>query len=190
VALAALYPLWGALLGGAGAALFLRSSLLPDIPAVLGLLLMWILLAVIEERFLHAPRWRHTLGAAILTPVWFYVFGSLSSTRLVLIAVSAHSVSRASVIAMAWVSRPAKEGMALSKNLDSFSAGLAIACGAVAAFLCGFRPAVIMILAAFLIVRVAREWYYRQLGGINATALSLTQRGTELSTLLIAAFVT
>ena len=185
MAIAALYPLWGALIGGTGAALLLRSSFF--LPWVL---LAWIAFAFLEERFLHAPRGRHVLGAVVLTPVWFYVFGSLHSSRLVLTAVTAHAVSRASVIALAWVSRPAKEGMRLSKNLDSFSAGLAIACGALPAFLCGFRPAVVMILAAFLILRVGREWYYRQLGGINATALSLTQRATELSTLLIVALVT
>jgi cobalamin synthase len=190
VAIAALYPLWGAFLGGAGVAVFFKAfPLIPSVSAALWLLIAWMLLAVAEQRFLHVPGWRHVLGAAVLTPVWFYVLGSANPTRLVLAALAAHSLSRASVIAMAWVSRPSQEGMALSKKLDSFSAGLAIACGGVTAFLCGIRPAVLMLLLAFLILRLARQWYYHNLGGINATALSLTQRATELSTLLIAVFV-
>lgn len=162
---------------------------MPSVSAALWLLIAWMFLAAGEERFLRVPGWRHILGAATLSPVWFYVLGSVNPTRLVLVALAAHSVSRASVIAMAWVSRPAKDGMALSKTLDSFSAGLAIASGAITAFLCGIRPAVLMLLLAFLIIRLARQWYYHNLGGINATALSLTQRATELSTLLIAVFV-
>jgi cobalamin synthase len=190
VAVAALYPLWGALLGGAGVALFLRASaLMPSVFAAAWLLVAWILAGIAEERFLHVPGWRHFLGAAVMSPVWFYVLGSANSSRLVLVALASHSISRASVIAMAWVSRPAKDGMALSKKLDSFSAGLAIACGGIAAFLCGIRPAVLMLLVAFLILRLVREWYYHRLGGINTTALSLTQRTTELSTLLVAVFV-
>jgi cobalamin synthase len=109
--------------------------------------------------------------------------------RAVLVALAAHTISRALVIAMAWMSRPTAAGMALSRKLDSISAGFAIACGAVTAFLFGFRPGFIMTLVGILILRLVRQRYYTQLGGVNTTALSLTQHATELSTLLIAIFI-
>lgn len=188
---AALYPLWGALLGGTDTVLWLRPFFfMPFLFAAGWLLIVWLLAGVAEARFLAVPAWRHVLGAVALSPVWFYVLVNvISDRRLLLVAVAAHSVARASVVAMAWVSRPAKEGVALCTNLNSLSAGLAIGCGGIAALLCGIRPAVLMLLVGSLVIRLLREWYYRRLGGINATALSITQRITELSTLLIAVFV-
>jgi cobalamin synthase len=177
--------LWGALWGGLGAAWFLRQSH----STALWLPFLWIVVAGVEDRFLQVTGWWHILGATALLPVWFYFLGQLDPMRAALVALAAHTISRALLIVMAWISRPTAAGMALSRKIDSIAAGFAIACGAVTAFLFGFRPGFIMILVGFLILRLIRQRYYTQLGGVNTTALSLTQHTTELSTLLIAIFL-
>jgi cobalamin synthase len=185
VAIAGLYPLWGALWGGLATAWFLRQ---PHSVA-LWLPFLWLVVAGLEGRFLNAVGWWHIAGAAAVLPVWLYFIRELDPTRLLLAALAAHTISRASAIVMVWISRPTAAGMALSKKLDSFAAGFAIACGAATAFLFGFRPGFIIMLVGFLILRLIRQRYYEQQGGVNTTALSLTQHATELTTLLIAVYI-
>ena len=142
---AAFYPLWGALLGGGGAVLFLRSALMmTPVSAAAWLVIGWIVIAAAEAAISACPvlashSWR---GSGWSGLIWLLAKFSvkLHSTDLVLIAIVSHSVARASVIAMTWVSRPSREGMTLQET-DSFSAGLAIACGALTALLRGIRPA-------------------------------------------------
>jgi hypothetical protein len=185
VAVAGLYPLWGAFWGGLAAAWFLRQSH----SVALWLPFLWIAVAGVEDRFLPVRGWWHILGATALLPVWLYFLSQLDPTRALLAALAAHTLSRALVIVMAWISRPTAAGMVLSRKLNSIAAGFAIACGAAAAFLFGFRPGFIMILVGILTLRLIRQRYYTQLGGVDTTALSLTQHATELSTLLLAIFV-
>jgi cobalamin synthase len=185
VAIAGLYPLWGALWGGLAAAWFLRQS---HFVALL-LPLLWIAVAGVEDRLLPVTGWWHILGATALCPIWFYFLGQLDPMRAVLVALASHTISRALLIVMAWISRPTAAGIALSRKLNSIAAGFAIACGAVTAFLFGFRPGFIMILVGILTLRLIRQRYYTQLGGVNTTALSLTQHATELTTLVIGVYI-
>lgn len=185
MAVAGLYPVWGVLWGGLATAWFLRQ---PHSVA-LWLPFLWLAAAAIEQRFLAGVGWWHILGAAAVLPVWFYFLSQLDPARLLLAALAAHTISRASAIVMVWISRPTAAGMVLSKKLDSFAAGFAIACAAVTAFLFGFRPGFIMMLVGFLILRLIRQRYYDRQGGVNATALSYTQHATELTTLLIAVYI-
>ena len=184
MAIAGLYPLWGALWGGLAAAWFLRQ------PYSIGLWLpfLWIIVAGIEARFLSFAGWWHVLGALVLLPVWFFYLGQLDPMHAVPVALAAHTISRALLIVIVWISRPTAAGMALSRKLDSIGAVFAIACGTVTAFLFGFRPGSIMILVGFLTVRLIRQRYYGRFGGVNTMALSLTQHATELTTLLIAVY--
>jgi len=187
VAVAGLYALWGGLLGGAGATLYLRAGATNS--AVACLLLAWLFLAMPEAVLFRIPLWRHVLGAAGVSLCWVPLLRQIDSVRLVPVAIATHALSRASAIALIWVSRPSRDGMALARKLDSFSACIAIACGTAAAVYCGLRPAVLMVLVSTLVLRGVRHWFYQNSGGVNPTALSVAQHATELSTLLIASFV-
>jgi cobalamin synthase len=146
-------------------------------------------MAAIEERVFRIPPGRHILGVALLSFCWFVFLRHQWRNAVGPVVFVTQTVSRAAAIAIAWVSRPAKEGMGLARKLTTVSAAIAIACGCFAALTWGIRSATLMLLACFLIIRLVREQYYRRLGGITPTALSITQRMTELSTLLVATFV-
>jgi hypothetical protein len=187
VAVAGLYALWGALLGGAGATLFLRANATSS--AAVYLVLAWLFLAVLEAALFRIPLWRHLLGAALVGLCWLPLLLRGDSARLLPIAIAIQALSRASAIALIWVSRPSAEGLDLARKLDSVSAAIGVTCGVVAALLCGLRPAVFMLLVNTLILRGVRHWFYKNRGGVNPTALSVAQHATELSTLVIASFV-
>jgi hypothetical protein len=187
--IAGLYPLWGALSGGLVPFHFLGQDKTLSTSRTLLILLVWLLLSVIEERVFRIPFGRHILGAAALGVCWFPLLWHKYAYGYLLDALASQTVSRAAAIALAWISRPNKRGMSLTRNMNSVSAGIALACGGVGALLQGPRRAGMIVAVSFLITRAIRGWYYRDQGGINPTALSLTQRASELSTLLIAVFV-
>ncbi len=182
---AGLYPLWGALWGGLGATWFLRQ---PHSTALWLPFLWW------RSRASKNNSFPDLAGGTFSAQPRSGRFGSISSIGQTLrawslAALAAHTISRALVIVMAWISRPTAAGFALSKKMNSFAAGFAIACGAVTAFLFGFRPGVIIMLVGFLILRLVRQHFYNRHGGINTRALSLAQHATELSTLLVALYL-
>ena len=148
------------------------------------------MVAGIEQRFLTATGWWHILGAAEILPFWFYFyFLRVDPARLLPAALAAHTISRTLVIVMLWISRPTAAGMVLSKKMDSVAASFAIVCGAITTFVFGARPGLIILLVGFLTLRLVRQRFYEKHGGINTTALSITQHATELTTLLIAVLI-
>jgi len=94
------------------------------------------------------------------------------------------------MIALIWLSRPAAEGLAIGKALHTGTAVMSILAGTGAALLCGIRPAILMVLAAYIVIRAIREYWYKRRGGVDALSLSLTLRIAELATLLIGVFIT
>ena len=82
----------------------------------------------------------------------------LATPRVVETLIAAQTVPRAAMVAMAWFSRPAGSGLgyALASTLSTPAAVAAMAQGAAAALLCGWRPGFAMIAGSVLIVQASR----------------------------------
>jgi cobalamin synthase len=96
--------------------------------------------------------------------------------------IATQAVPRAAIVGLAWVSRPTGTGVgyALSSTLTTPAAVAALAQGVLAAFLCGARAGVVMIVGTFLIARFAREYSYQRWGGVNANCLGATEQIIEI----------
>jgi adenosylcobinamide-GDP ribazoletransferase len=111
----------------------------------------------------------------------------IATPRFVETMIAAQAVPRAAMVAMAWCSRPAGSGLgfALASTLSTPAALAAIAQGAVAALLCGWRPGLAIIGGSVLMVQAARAWFYRSLGGVNGDCLGFTEQLLEVFILLL-----
>jgi cobalamin synthase len=188
LAIAALYPFWGAILGAIPPFLFPFDFVVTPTRPVVFVLAMWLIASVVEERALRVPFGRHILGAGILCLFWFPILKNVSVDRVAPLTFATQVISRSAAIVFVWISRPDARGMALSRKMNRTAAAIAIGCAFLTAVSFGIRHALVILLACFLILRVCREAYYKRLGGINPTAISLTQHATEISTMLIVAF--
>jgi adenosylcobinamide-GDP ribazoletransferase len=106
----------------------------------------------------------------------------LATPRVLETMIAAQAVPRAAMVAMAWCSRPAGSGLghALASTLSTPAAFVAMALGAAAALLCGWRPGLAMIAGSVLIVQAARAWFYVRLGGVNGDCLGFTEQLIEI----------
>ncbi len=205
------FPLVGAMIGAAGAGLFLAASLV--LPAPLASLLtvaFWTMisgvlhedgLADVADAF-RAGRSRArmleilkdsrigTYGAvAIVLSVaarW-QALQHIPASKILAVCIAAHAVPRAAIVALAWVSRPAGDGLGLvfSSSLTSMAAIGAILQGVAAAMLPGWRPALLLVAGAYAIVRGARAYFYHRIGGINGDCLGATEQLLEIFILIL-----
>ena len=177
----ALLPLFGAALGAAGGALFLHAArVLPATPAALIAVALWIAAphALPGDR----PRIWAQLGAGVM---WCLLLARLSVSladpqRLLLTCLVGQTVPRAAVVAIAWVSRPAPEGLKLAGRMQSWQASMAVASGVFAASLRGARIGTAVVVGCYLIVRAARAWCYRRKGGIDGTGIAAVHLAVEV----------
>ena len=179
---AAFFPLVGAMLGAAGASVYLLvEAAFPASIAALATVAFWIAISgVLHEDGLadvadavRAGRTRErmlailkdsrigTFGAvAILLSVLarWQALESLATPRVLEAMIASQAVPRAAMVAMTWCSRPAGSGLgfALSSTLSTPVALVAIAQGVAAALLCGWRPGLMIIAGSVLIVQAAR----------------------------------
>jgi adenosylcobinamide-GDP ribazoletransferase len=208
---AAFFPLVGAIIGAAGAGVyFLTAKAFPASIASLATVAFWIAISgVLHEDGLadvadavRAGRTREqvlsilkdsrigTYGAvAILLSVLarWQALEFLATPRVMETMIAAQAVPRAAMVAMAWCSRPAGSGLgfALASTLGTPAAVAAMAQGAAAALLCGWRPGLAMIAGSVLIVQASRAWFYRRLGGVNGDCLGFTEQVLEIFVLLL-----
>jgi adenosylcobinamide-GDP ribazoletransferase len=203
---AAWFPLVGAALGGAGAGVYLLAlRALPASLAALACVAFWTAASgVLHEDgpadvagAMRAGRTRrHVLD--ILKHSRLGAFGAIAVVLSVLarwkaleyfagpnilaMCIAAQSVPRAAIIGLAWVSRPAGTGLgyALSSTLSTPAAIAALVQGVLAAFLCGARAGAVIIMGAFLIARLARQYFYKRLGGVNGNCLGATEQLLEI----------
>jgi len=208
---AAFFPLVGAMLGAAGAGIYLlTSAAFPISIAALATVGFWVVISgVLHEDGLadvadavRAGRSRDrmlailkdsrigTYGAiAVLLSVLarWQALESLATPRVLEVLIASQAVPRAAIVAMAWCSRPAGSGLgaALASTLGTPAALVAIAQGAVAALLCGWRPGLILIAGSVLVVQALRGWFYRRLGGINGDCLGFTEQALEIFVLVM-----
>ncbi|MBL8177256.1 MAG: adenosylcobinamide-GDP ribazoletransferase [Bryobacterales bacterium] len=96
------------------------------------------------------------------------------------------AVSRAALVAQAWVSRPVGDGLgaAFSRDLDSITAVFAIASGVAFAFLPGVAAGAAILVAAGLSTSVLNRWFDARLGGVNGDCLGATCLVSETFALL------
>jgi cobalamin synthase len=111
----------------------------------------------------------------------------LATPRVLETLIASQAVPRAAMVAMAWCSRPAGSGLgfALASTLGTPAAVIAMAQGAAAALVCGWRPGFAMIAGSVLIVQAARAWFYRRIGGVNGDCLGFTEQLTEIFILMM-----
>jgi adenosylcobinamide-GDP ribazoletransferase len=208
---AALFPLVGAMLGAAGAGVFLLTAkAFPVSIAALATVAFWIAISgVLHEDGLadvadavRAGRSRERV-LAILKDSRIGAFGAiaillsvlarwqalehLATPRVVETLIASQAVPRAAIVAMAWCSRPVGSGLgsALASTLSTPAAVAAIAQGAAAALLCGWRPGFAMIAGSVLIVQGSRAWFYKRIGGVNGDCLGFTEQLIEIFILLM-----
>ena len=208
---AAFFPLVGAILGAAGAGVYLLTAkAFPMSIAALATVAFWVLISgVLHEDGLadvadavRAGRTRDrvlsilkdsrigTYGAvAILLSVLarWQALEYLATPRVFETLIAVQAVPRAAMVAMAWCSRPAGSGLgyALSSTLSTPAAIAAMAQGAAAALLCGLRPGLAMMAGSVLIVQASRGWFYVRLGGVNGDCLGFTEQLIEIFILLM-----
>jgi adenosylcobinamide-GDP ribazoletransferase len=212
---AVFFPFVGAVLGAAGAGIFLGGSrVVPSSVAALLTVAFWSMISGVlhedgladvadalragrtQEKMLHILKDSRigTFGAmavALSVLVRWQALDHLVTSRgdlgILEICVAAQAVPRAAMVALAWVSRPAGVGLghAFSSTLTTTGAVLAMAQGIAAALLCGLSAAVVMIGGAYVIVRLGRWYFYRRIGGVNGDCLGATEQLLEIFVLLL-----
>ncbi len=205
------FPLVGAILGAAGAGIFLGlARLLPLSIAALVVVAFWAAISgVLHEDGLadsadafRAGRSREKM-AAILKDSRIGTYGAVAIVLSVVARwqavehiyginifaafVAAQAVPRAAMVALAWVSRPAGSGLghAFAATLTTPAALLAAAQGIAASFACGVRPGLTIVLGSYLILRLAQFYFYRRIGGVNGDCLGAAEQILEIFILVL-----
>jgi adenosylcobinamide-GDP ribazoletransferase len=208
---AILFPLVGALLGAAGAGLFIAASfILPTPIAALIAVAFWTLISgVLHEDGLadvadamRAGRTREKM-LAILKDSRIGTYGAVAivlsivarwqalehvpAPRILEVCILAQAVPRAAIVALAWASRPSGDGLgyAFSSSLTTTGSLIAIAQGIAASMLLGWRPGLLIVAGAYLIVRGARTYFYKRIGGVNGDCLGATEQLLEIFILIL-----
>ena len=205
------FPIVGAILGAVGAGLFIAASLaLPASLAALLTVTFWTLTSgVLHEDGLadvadamRAGRTREKM-LAILKDSRIGTYGAVAivlslvarwqalehvpAPRILAVCILAQSGPRAAMVALAWLSRPSGDGLGLafSSSLTTTGSLIAIAQGLAASMLLGWRPALLILAGAYLIVRGARAYFYKRIGGVNGDCLGATEQLLEIFILVL-----
>lgn len=205
------FPIVGAILGAAGAGLFIAASLaLPISLAALLTVTFWTMISgVLHEDgladvadALRAGRSPEKM-LAILKDSRIGTYGAVAivlslvarwqalqhipAPRILVVCIVAQAVPRAAMVALAWVSRPSGDGLGLafSSSLTTTGALIAMAQGVAASMLPGWRAGLLIIAGTYLIVRGARGYFYKRIGGVNGDCLGATEQLLEIFILIL-----
>jgi adenosylcobinamide-GDP ribazoletransferase len=205
------FPLVGAMLGAAGAGLFMAASfILPTSIAALIAVTFWTMITgVLHEDGLadvadamRAGRTRERM-LAILKDSRIGTYGAVAivlsivarwqaldhipAPRILEVCIVAQTVPRAAMVSLAWLSRPSGDGLgyAFSSSLTTTGSLIAIAQGVIASMLLGWRPSLLILAGAYLIVRGARTYFYKRIGGVNGDCLGATEQLLEIFILIL-----
>ena len=171
----------GAVAGAAGAGIYIAvSRALPPSLAALACVLFWAAVSrPVKEKRAGAFHW---IALAISVAARWLALDHFAGPSLLATCIAAQAVPRAAMLGLAWTSRPAGDGSgyALASTLGTPAALLALAQGAVAAFFCGARAGVVILLGSFLIARLLRSYFYRRSGGVNGDCLGAAEQTLEI----------
>jgi adenosylcobinamide-GDP ribazoletransferase len=207
---AAFFPLVGALLGLCGAGLLKALSwALPPGAAALGVVLFWVLvtgalhedgLADCADAFrahrspdiIHEILKDSRIGAFGALALIFSIglrwqaLTSLATPALPLL-VASQTVSRAALVALAWISRPAGDGLGAQfcTRMSTWSALAAVVIGVGAAIFCGLRLGWVIIGLTTLLVFGARRYFQARIGGVTGDCLGALSQVVETAILLV-----
>jgi adenosylcobinamide-GDP ribazoletransferase len=205
------FPLVGAILGAAGAGIFIAANLvLPISLAALIVIAFWIMISgVLHEDGLadvaDAMRAGRTPEKmlAILKDSRIGTYGAVAivlsmiarwqalqhvpAPRILAVCIMAQAVPRAAMVSLAWLSRPSGEGLGLafSSSLNTIGSLIAIAQGILFSMLLGWRPGLLILAGAYLIVRGARAYFYKRIGGVNGDCLGAVEQLLESFILIL-----
>jgi adenosylcobinamide-GDP ribazoletransferase len=205
------FPLVGAMLGAAGAGLFIAVSFVypPSIAALIAVSFWTIISGVLHEDGLadvadamRAGRTRERM-LAILKDSRIGTYGAVAivlsivarwqamehvpAQHILFVCVVAQSVPRAGIVALAWLSRPSGDGLGLafSSSMTTTGAMIAIVQGFAVTMLLGWRPGLLILAGAYLIIRGARAYFYKRIGGVNGDCLGATEQFLEIFVLIL-----
>jgi adenosylcobinamide-GDP ribazoletransferase len=208
---AVFFPLIGAILGAAGAGVMIAASfVLPiSIAALLTVAFWTIVSGVLHEDGLADVADAMRVGRsrakmlAILKDSRIGTYGAVAivlsivarwqalqhvpPARILLVCIVVQSVPRAAMVVLAWTSRPSGDGLGLAflSSLTTTGAILALAQGLIASMLLGWRPGLLIVAGTYLIVRGARAYFYKRIGGINGDCLGATEQLVEIFVLIL-----
>jgi adenosylcobinamide-GDP ribazoletransferase len=184
---AILFPLLGAILGAAGAALFIAMSpiLSPSIAALIAVA-FWTLIAGVLHEEGSLGIYAYVAIVLSVAAKW-QALVQIPSPRILEVCIIAQTVPRTAIVALAWLSRPSvgRVGYEFSASLGTTGSLLAIAQGLVASMLLGWHPGLLILTGTYLIARAVRTWFYKRVGGVNADALGLTAQLLEIFILVL-----
>jgi len=205
------YPIVGAALGAAGAVILelLTPAVSRELAAALVLIFWAYLTGALHEDGLADcfDAFRKGRPAdkvhAILKDSRIGAFGALALILAILLRwqalvqlmpptlpamVAAGALSRAAVVALAWTSRPAGTGTAMTfaAQLTTPAALSAIFFGLAAAALCPFRLAWSAVSMTVLLVFAARKFFQARIGGVTGDGLGALSLVTESAILVLA----
>jgi adenosylcobinamide-GDP ribazoletransferase len=91
------------------------------------------------------------------------------------------------MVVLAWCSRPSGDGLGLAflSSLTTAGALAAVAQGLAASMILGWRPGFLIVCLAYIIVRGARAYFYKRIGGVNGDCLGATEQLVEILTLVL-----
>jgi hypothetical protein len=130
-------------------------------------------------------------GLAALVWIATFVHQGASRTgvlRMAVIAAAAQCISRAGAVALAWTSQPAAGGLELCARLRISAVVPALLTGVLAASMTGLRIGIALLVGAYLILRGARDWFYRRHAGIDGDDIAYARMTVECFTVLLASF--
>jgi adenosylcobinamide-GDP ribazoletransferase len=181
-----LFPVVGAVLGWIGArSLGLLTPWLGNALAVLLVLALWCILtgARHEIGLLRCLGQLGTVALVFLTIVRWQAIMRLPSAP-VMEFVAALAISRAALVAIAWLSRPVGDGIHLGTHMNSVGAVLAMAGGIAFAVAAG-RQGMVMMVAAGLVTLLLVQWFDENRGGIDGHGLRASSLFIETIGLVI-----
>ncbi|MEO8096450.1 MAG: hypothetical protein ABI811_02025 [Acidobacteriota bacterium] len=171
------WPLRGALVGMAGAALYEYTPAL-----VVALFFAAAAFALRDPRVPGVAG----LGVSVVSFVALWqLLPPRGSDHWVELLIASQTLPRSAMAALAWISRPSANAPEYFRNITTAGALLAIAPGILAAALTGW-PALLLLAAMLVVLRVAQAWSYQASGGVNAASLGWVRHTLEIAVLLIA----
>ncbi len=201
------FPLAGALLG-AGAAAVSKLPFPPSIGALLAVFFLVAATGALHEDGLadvfdafragRPPRKIHailkdsrvgTYGALalIISILLRWQTIALLAARALPALAAAAGASRAAMVALAYIAKPAGEGLGrdFHKGLRPAAVAASALQGALLPFLCGPAAGCAALAANLLIILLARAYFERRIGGVTGDCLGATCQISEIALLLI-----